>query len=335
MPRVLRPLVGVPLLVAAMVLQTAGAPLTTLAAVPNNVDVTVSTIPGSFVTVGHYVAFDVSVVNSSGQTLPQMSIVDDRSGAGSTLVGALVTGGSVAGQTSCTTAGTLSCYAGNMADGATLTLRVIYQVTSTGTLTVHFVGTTTGNPKGNSDGGNSHGDTFDGAASIDVFSEFDASSQAGASTQGYIPDAGDTLQTSDANFGAGNPVVTRVVIPGAAVGELGYLASVSEGNFPGSTACPLKKGCFGQSSELIVNDGLTLDAPITVTFISYNAKAYTPLNKWTIVHSDTLTSTPVELPACSSSVTINCVSSKDYYNGSKTDYVAVLLLDHNGWIRQG
>jgi hypothetical protein len=318
-----------------MVLQTAAAPLSTLAAVPQNVHVGVTTIPDSFVTVGHYVAFDVAIENDSGQTLPQLSIVDRASGGGSVLAGALVTGGSVKGQTSCTAALTLSCYAGNMADGATLTLRVVYKVTAVGSLTVHFVGTTTGNPNGDSDGGHSHGDTFDGAASIDVLSEFDASSQAGASTQGYIPDDGDTLQTSEANFGADNPVVTRVVIPGAAVGELGYLASVSEGNFPGSTACPLRKGCFGQSSELIVNDGATLDAPITITFISYNAKAFTPLSQWTIVHSDTLTSTPTALPACSRSVTINCVSSKDYYNGSKTDYVAVLLLDHNGWIRQG
>ncbi len=74
---------------------------------------------------------------------------------------------------------------------------------------------------------------------------------------------------------------------------------------------------------------------MTVTFQSSNAKAYTPLSQWTILHSSTLSSTPVVLPACSATVLVNCVVSKNYVSGSKIDYVAVLLLDHNGWIRQG
>jgi hypothetical protein len=336
MLRFLRTLVSVPLLASALVLQSAGTPLATLAAVPQNVDVIVSAIPGDFVTVNHFVAFDVAITNGSGSTVAQLSIVDSLSGdAAGTLRGVLITGGNAAGQTSCTTAGGLSCYAGNMANGATMSLRVIYQATSTGTLTVDFVGSSTGTPGGNTDGGNSHGDTFDGTASIDVLSEFDASSAAGQSTQGYIPDAGDTLETSAVNFGSANPLVTEVVIPAAAVGTQGYLASVREGLFPGSSTCPLKKGCFGQASELTVNGGATLDAPITVTFIASNAKAFTPLSQWTILHSATLTSTPIVLPACSGSVVVNCVVSKNYVSGSKIDYIAVLRLDHNGWIRQG
>jgi hypothetical protein len=336
MLRLLRTIVSVPLLASALVLQSAGTPLATLAAVPQNVDVIVSTIPGDFVTVNHFVAFDVAITNGSGSTVSQLSIVDNKSGtAAGTVRGVLVTGGSVSSQTTCTTSGGLSCYAGNMANRATLNLRVIYQVTTTGTFTVAFVGTSTGTPRGNTDGGNSHGDTFDGNASIAVLSEFDANSAAGQSTQGYIPDAGDTLQTSAVNFGSANPLVTKVVIPAAAVGMQGYLASVSEGLFPGSSTCPLNKGCFGQASQLVVNGGAALDAAISVTFTSSNAKAFTSLSKWTILHSATLTSTPVVLPACSSSVTVNCVVSKNYVSGSKIDYVAVLLLDHNGWIRQG
>ncbi len=331
MLRFVRTLVSVPLLAAALVLQSAGAPLASLAAVPQNVTVAITAIPGNYVTLNHFVAFDVTVTNGSGSTVAQLSIVDSVTNGA--IYSADVTGGTVAGQTACTTNGSLSCYAGNLADGATLQLRVVYIATATGVLTAEFIGNSTGTPGGNVDGGSSHGDTFDGSYSLNVFNEFDASTVAGQTTQGYIPDAGDTLQTSVTDRGtAANPLWTGLHIP---AGSNKFLASVAEGAAPSSlAACATRNGCFGQATELHINNGATI-APFTVDILVDNAKSWKSLSQWNIFHYAGSSTTGDLLPACSSTIVVNCVLSKGYSASDRNDYVATIVLNQNGWIRNG
>jgi hypothetical protein len=312
------------------VLQSAAVPLTALAAVPL-VPVTVTALPADHVTLGHFVAFDVHVDNQSGSTVAQLSIVNSIDSGAGTLSGVLTAGGTAASHTTCAQTGTFSCDAGNLAANETLDLRVIYKVTALGLFRVTFTGSSTGNTTSDP-GGNSHGDTFIGSGEVTVSSEFDDGTN--NDTKGYIPDGGDTLHTSLNNFGVNNPLWTEVAIPGNAVGLLGFLASVDEGAYPG-VACGLRKGCYGQASHLVVNSGTALSAPFTVSILVNNAKSFTSLSQWQIVHVSDDGTTPQTLPACSSGVTMNCVLSKGYAPNDRTDYVATLVLDRNGYIRNG
>ncbi|HMP43068.1 MAG TPA: DUF11 domain-containing protein, partial [Roseiflexaceae bacterium] len=96
-----------------------------------NVDLSVTkTGPGSAVTIGSNVTYQVRVTNNSGTTsATNVQLVDTFSGVAATLVSATPTQGS------CTGTGPITCNLGTLAPGGMVDIAVVLQPTATGTLT--------------------------------------------------------------------------------------------------------------------------------------------------------------------------------------------------------
>ncbi len=334
-------LTGALVLSAGMLLQAASLPAISMAAVPN-VPVSVVAVP-SFVTIGHYVAFDVDISNDSGANVAQAMVSDvisTPSGGTATYMGTIVRGGTAAVHTTCTQTGEFSCSIGNFSAGETLSLRVVYRTPLVaGTLYATFIGTSTGQPS--SDPNKSHGDTFSASLTVTMSDPFTNGSD--LSTAGYVPTGGEVLETSIGSFGPTNPMWTRLTVPAAAVSDLtfgttAFLQEGDNGSFHtttnGAVPCPIASGCYGQTSQVRFANGTLRPAAFQVEILVDNAKKFTAFNKWQIAHiSDD--GTGMILPTCGGTVTVNCVLSKAISSADKNDYTATLLLDQNGWIRNG
>jgi hypothetical protein len=331
-------------LALGMLIQTAAAPAALLAKVPD-VPVTVTPVPNNatttanaFVTAGDFVAFDVALTNDSPSTVAQLTMDATLAGPQPTYRGTFIVGGSLAAQTSCSASGAFACTVGNVASGGDLQLRVVYLTsTTTGTLDAEFFGTSTGAP--GSDPGTSHGDTFQASAAVDTLAPFSDTGDKG--TSGYVPPSGDDLQTNPAGFGPQNPMWTRITVPAAALAnaQFGTTAFLQEASSFDGVVCPLD-ACFGQTSNLALAGGAHLPAPFKVEVRVDNAKKSTNLQRWTLVHIlDDKTSYEIVDTECAmvGGVPTNapCLESKGVAPDDKSDYVAVLWLLENGYIRNG
>ncbi|HEX5395482.1 MAG TPA: hypothetical protein VFX74_00145, partial [Candidatus Limnocylindria bacterium] len=219
-----------------------------------------------------------------------------------------------------------------------LQLRVIYLTAAqTGAIGFGIFGTTSGTSS--SDPGTSHGDTFTASVTVNARSPFVDTGDLG--TSGYVPPQGDDLQTSPAGFGPSNPMWTHITVPAAALGNLpfGATAFLQEANSFSGVTCPVQ-ACFGQTSSITLAGGATLVAPFMVEVRVDNAKHYTNLRKWTLIHVfDDGTSYEIVDQACvmshGTATNAPCVQSKSTARDDKKDYVAVLWLTRNGYIRNG
>lgn len=334
----------------SLLVQSTGAPLASLARVPD-VSVSITTLPdnatsttNSYATTGAYVAYDVTITNNSSSNVAQLAIDDSFVVPGSEQPiyrGFFKLGGSAAAQTTCSDpaqSAAFSCTVGNFASLATLSLRVVYQLPSTpGPLTATFTGTSTGTP--GTDPNMSHGDTFASSVTIDLTAPF-SDGLTDRATTSYVPTSGEVLETSLAGFGPSNPMWTRIsVSQGALTGfPTGTTATLREGD--GLVACPVGFSCFGQTAQIDLADHATLAMPFKVELRVDNAKSFVPLKKWVIIHilQDGVTTEDVST-ACimSGGVATNapCTQSTAVASDDRSDYVATIWLRQNGWIRNG
>ncbi len=308
---------------------------------PNNAD----TLGPAFVTAGELAAFDIALQNTSGSTFTSVNLTSTTSLAGTTYLGTIVTGGSAAGQVTCApaTAAAFSCSLGNLAKGATLTLRVVYDTPDLPNQLLTFAVTGEGSGASTSDPGNSRGDTFTGSATIQLAPLFlDGAAQRGAAE--YIPsNMGAVIETAGRITSATNPAWTRVTVaaPGADApsGTFGYVKEHDAGT--AGFGCPVAF-CFGQASEIQYLGGNSASTPFKVELRLDNAKASvsTP-KKVTIYHvTDSLA---VERPfdvTCTFGTNgyptnAPCGVSKGTSADDKNDYVFIFWLDQNGYTRGG
>ena len=332
-------------LALGMVVQAAMTPLGAVARVPST-DTTLTPVPNNvnpdtdnaFVTAGDYIAFDFTFENTDNANISQMSLADSFA-AGDvvpTYIGTFKTGGTLASQTVCSTGGEFSCNVGLVPDGATLDLRIVYRTTTTpGSFTLSVVGSTTGTP--DTDPGTSHGDTFSVSTTVDTVDQFTDTGDLG--TSGYLPITGDELQTSLANFGPGNPMWTHVNVPAAAmanlpIGDVGFLDEAD--SYP-QAVCAAALKCFGQTSHISIAGGATMAAPFSVEIRMDNAKKFVSLNKWTLIHfPDSGDPADITTPCNTTSgppTNAPCIQVKKAASDDKNDYIALVWLLENGWIR--
>ncbi|HET8571150.1 MAG TPA: hypothetical protein VFN14_04610 [Candidatus Limnocylindria bacterium] len=305
---------------------------TSLTPVPNNAT---TAHPVPFVTAGDYIAFDFSFENTDNSNIAQMKLADFFA-AGDvvpTYVGTYVTGGSLASQTRCSagSSGDFSCSVGMAPNGSTLNLRIVYLTSSTpGFFTLTVDGSTTGTPS--TDPGTSHGDTFATSSKVQTVDAFADTGDLG--TSGFVPPTGDELQTSLANFGTANPMWTKITVPANALtafttGTTAFLEEVP---------CGTTANCIVQKSHITLAGGTSLAKLFRVEIKVDNAKAFVNLNRWTIDQvNDDNTVTPITTPCVMvngvPTNTTACLESKGASPTDKNDYVGIVWLLHNGYIK--
>lgn len=332
-------------LALGMVIQAAMTPLGVVAKVPST-DTSLTPVPNNvnpatdhaFVTAGDYIAFDFTFQNTDSATISQMTLSDTFAAGDQvpTYVQTFRTGGTLANQTVCSTGGDFSCTVGQVPSGGTLDLRIVYLTNGTpGGFTLTVEGSTTGAP--GSDPGTSHGDTFSSAVPIDTVSAFTDTGDLG--TSGYLPVSGDELQTTLANFGPANPMWTHVNVPAAAmanlpIGDVGFLDEAD--SYP-QAVCAAALKCFGQTSHISIAGGATMAAPFSVEIRMDNAKKFVSLNKWTLIHfPDSGAPADITTPCNTTSgppTNAPCIQTKRAASDDKNDYIALVWLLENGWIR--
>lgn len=332
-------------LAAGMLIQAAITPLGVVAKVPLT-DTSLTPIPNrvnpatqhAFVTAGDYIAFDFTFENLDNSTISQMAIDDSfaQDDVVPTYVQTFKTGGTLVDQTTCSTGGDFSCTVGQVVSGATLQLRIVYLTSATpGQFTLTVAGSTTGAP--GSDPGTSHGDTFGKSVTIDTVSTFTNTGDLG--TSGYLPPTGDELQTTLSNFGPSNPMWTHVTVPAAAMANLpiGHVAFLDEADSYPQAVCDAALKCFGQTSHISVAGGATMAAAFSVEVRMDNAKKFVPLNKWTLRHfPDSGAAADITTPCtmvAGAATNAPCLQTKFAAADDKNDYVGIVWLLQNGWIR--
>ncbi|HET8786211.1 MAG TPA: hypothetical protein VFM38_11285 [Candidatus Limnocylindrales bacterium] len=339
-PRLPSPLTVV--LAIGMIVQAAAVPFGVVAKVPSTAT-TLTPLPNNvaagheypFVTAGDYIAFDFTFQNTDRSNIAQMTLADtfQPGDVVPTYAGTFITGGSLAGQTSCAPAssGAFSCNVGMAPNGATLSLRIVYLTSSSpGTFTVTIEGLTTGTPS--TDPGTSHGDTFSVPATIETVDTFADVGDLG--TSGFVPPSGDELQTNPNGFGASNPMWTKLTVPSNA------LTSFTTGTtaFLEEVPCGTTPDCIVQKSHITLAGGSSLAKLFRVEIMVDNAKKFVNLNRWTIDQvsdDDSVTSitTPCTMVAGRPTNTAPCIETKGASTNDKNDFVAVVWLLHNGYIK--
>lgn len=315
------------------VLATVPSTATTLTPLPNNAT---TTHPVPFVTAGDYIAFDFTFENTGRSNIAQMKLADffATGDVVPTYVGTYVTGGSLASQAQCSagSSGDFSCDVGMAPNGATLDLRIVYLTLATpGFFHLTIDGSTTGTPS--TDPGTSHGDTFSaGPITVQTVDPFEDTGDLG--TSGFVPPTGEELQTSLNGFGTGNPMWTKITVPADALtafttGTTAYLEEVP---------CGTTANCIVQKSHITLAGGISLAKLFRVEIKVDNAKAFVNLNRWTIdqVNDDSTVS-----PITTACVMVNgrptnttaCLESKTASPTDRNDYVGVVWLLHNGYIK--
>lgn len=329
-------------------------------ATPASVDFSITPYPNivdangpAFITAGELVAFDVSFTNTSGSTFTGVDLSGTTTPAGAYQY-TLVTGGAAANQVACSAAaaGAFTCSVGNLADGADVSLRVVYRTPAITFLpdepyrdfTLDVLGEGSGAPR--TDGDNSRGDTFGGAATVRLVPIFEnAITERGAAE--YVPtNSGAVIETAGPVTDASNPAWTRVTVrpPGgdAPIGTFGFVKEYADGT-PG-IPCPAAD-CIGQAAEIRYLNGEEPTLPIKVEFRLDNAKAEAATPKKVEIFHVLDAGAGVEaifgdtdqctLNADKVATNAPCWVSRATASDDKNDYVFVFWLDRNGFIRGG
>jgi uncharacterized protein DUF11 len=252
---------------AAVVCALASAAGSGRAASPGpNVAIAVSGSPGA-ASLGHYVAYRVTVTSQAKNTVTHLELNAPASGSTTPFPLAYVSASPSTGSCSAPPSQPISCSFGSLRSGAQVGVTFVFSspsVTPTTGAAVTFVAHASFD-EGPSDQNASHTDTITGSAATSL-------SPAGSDfVTGFVPFAlGDQLATGGSLDGpaAGNPQKTTLTVPTGSATGLGAVGTVQEVHHPPADTtsdCQAGFSCFGQTS-LVTMPGLFSTTPLSLAF---------------------------------------------------------------------
>lgn len=315
-------------LLAALALAASGRS----ASVGPDVSVAVSGSPGS-VTLGHYVAYAVTVHNGAKNNVTHLALSAPTTGSTSPFPLAYVSASTSNGACSTPPALPVTCSFGSLASGADARVTFIFRtpaaIPATGAAAVFTAQASF--DEGPNDQNASHGDTNVGSTTTTLGalgSDF---------VVGFVPFAlGDELGTGgDLNGAAGgNPQKTSLSVPGGSAAGLGAVGTVQEVSHPATDTtsdCASGFSCFGQTSFVTMPGLFSTAAPLALGF-RFDAAELPPgmtAKKLRMVHDGAL------VPLCTVPGVLSpgptCQSSTQTFDDK--DLGALLLSQTNGSYR--
>jgi len=210
------------------------------AATPNWDMEPVVLLPSS-VTPGEAAGYKVTIRNDGPSNIAQLFLVAYLGDTDSPAPTPVYT--KVAPKGSCpNTGGSLYCTLGSLKAGKSVTVTVAFTTPTEGaTFSIRFVANTTGATS--SDGGTSHGDTIDETGTTTLTSDPDFAGR-------FV--LGNNLTVANGlALGADNHQSTTVYAPASIIP-----VTVADGDQVTPVVCPAELGCWSQTSEIHVNDGV-------------------------------------------------------------------------------